>query len=129
MTTFLAFLRTPDFAPAIQVGTTTVDELAAEVDCAARRSAAAAPHSNANLVSVSRRFGSFECLAMSLLSCANHSNTLAMSIGPPTRSALGPGHAFFGPVVHIISILSLPSDDGDAYSTGSRFDSWLGSLN
>src|SRR6476620_117977 len=46
----------------------------------ARCSAAAIAHSNAKLARLSRRFGSFACSAMWMLSCANHSNTLAMSL-------------------------------------------------
>jgi hypothetical protein len=46
----------------------------------ARRCDAAIAHSNAKSASLSRRFGSFACSEMWVLSCANHSNTLAMSL-------------------------------------------------
>jgi hypothetical protein len=61
-----------------------VDQFDAEIVCVAGAllCCAAAVHSNDNLISVSRCPGSLACSAAFMLSCANHSNTLAMSIGP-----------------------------------------------
>ena len=71
-----------------------IHQLDAEVDCIAgasqRHCCAAAVHSNANLRKVSRCLASLACSAAFMLSCANHSNTLAMSMmGSPVMRCNG----------------------------------------
>src|SRR4051812_32816426 len=59
--------------------------------CSALHCCAALAHSNANSANFSRRSRSAACSPMLLLSCANHSNTLAMSIGPSCELSGGYG--------------------------------------
>ena len=50
------------------------------VDCSSRQRCAAAPQSSDNFIHISRCRGSSVCSAADVLSCANQSKTLAMSI-------------------------------------------------